>query len=348
MLRDAVHTTVLVLLLVGVAAAGEITGTLSPASRVESVAAVDRVEKKSRPADYDPETGTYRLRNLPAGTYDLVLETKAGRIEGVDLRVDATAPKTKPLRLEPAELDRGEIRTLAAWLVKLRKERRNDAPEFDAILANVRGTRMKAVYLVRVKPGGERVSFDVPLEQDELPQASDLLLGLISLVRVRDQLPRDFDLMIEMDKTGPKDILVIGVSPELTAEDRKWLVDWVDGIRGFENKRRVLDLDGTGEHARVLVEKVRDKPTSLAVKEPTAFWRIEVFDFEKRYGGWSKVENRFTVIVREQVSIRRFRTYRWMFEKRLGGIRVEADAVTTVPPYEVPETLDPACSRLPY
>ena len=348
MMRDAVKATVFVLLCVGMAPAGEITGTLTPATRVTSVSAVDRDTKKSFTASYDSRSGRYRLRNLPRGTYDVILETKAGRIEGANLRVDRMAPKTKPMRLKPAELDRGEVRAITAYLLKLRTERRKDTPDFDALFANVRAKKMKKVTLVKRNPGGDLTPFDVPLEKDELPQVSDFLLGLISLARVRDQLPRDFDLMIELDKGEAKRILVIPAPPELTGKDRKWLIDWVDGIKGFENKRRVLDLDGTGMHARVLVEKIRDKPTSLAVKEPTAFWRIEIFDFKKYYGGWSKVENRFTVLVRQKVAIRKFRTYRWMFEKRLGGIRVDADSVVTVPGYEVPEKFDPARSRLPY
>jgi hypothetical protein len=87
-------------------------------------------------------------------------------------------------------------------------------------------------------------------------------------------------------------------------------------------------------------------PTTLPVKEPTAFWRIEIFDFNKYYGGWTK--DKATVVVHEQVTIREFRTYRWMFEKRLGGIAVAADGTTTVPTYEVPEKLDPAKGRVPY
>jgi hypothetical protein len=96
----------------------------------------------------------------------------------------------------------------------------------------------------------------------------------------------------------------------------------------------------------VLVEKVRDTPTTLPVKEPTAFWRIEIFDFRKYYGGWSK--DRETCIVRRQAPIREFRTWEWVFDKRLGGVVVTAGGETAVQEYEVPEKLDGARGRTPY
>jgi len=347
MTRHAVSMLAAMLLGTAVTLAGEISGVLRPADRVSAVTAVDRATKKTFTAAYDRTTGKYHFRNLPNATYDLVLETTAGRIEGVDLTVDQVAPTAKPTKLTPAELDKGEIEGIAAYLLKICKDRKQVTPAFDAILASVRETKMKAVHLVKGKPGGEAlVPFAVPLKKDEVPQVSDYLLGLITLARVRDALPRDFDLLLETPGGKASMVYVIPVAPELTAADRKWLIDWVNNLKIFENKKRVLDLDGTGERARVLVEKIRDRKTSLPVKEPTAFWRIEIFDFKKYYGGWNK--EKYTVIVRQRVAVRTFRTYRWMFDKRLGGIRVSATGVVTVPDYEVPETLDPARGRVPF
>ena len=342
-----VLTALVLALLAPAATAGEITGVLKPADRVKSVRAVDRATKRTFTARYDRANGKYRFRNLPKGTYDLVLETTAGRIEGVNLKVEMDAPKAKPMRLKPAELDRGEIESIAAYLLKTTKERKKDVLAFDAVLARVRETKMKTVALVKGKAGDPELSgVEVPLKSDEVPQVGDLVLGLISLARVRDQLPRDFDLFLETPGGKAGMIVVIPVPPELTAAECKWLIDWVDHLKIFENRKRVLDVDGTGERARVLVEKIRDKPTSLPVKEPTAFWRIEIFDFRKYYGGWSK--EKYTVIVRQKVPIRTFRTYRWMFEKRLGGIDVNAVGVTPVATYEVPEKLDAARGRVPF
>ncbi|KPJ57747.1 MAG: hypothetical protein AMS16_00840 [Planctomycetes bacterium DG_58] len=338
------------LLLAACARAGEIAGTLKPADRVLSARAIDRETKKTFAADVDRQSGKYHFKNLPRGTYDIILETSVGRIEGVNLKVDQAGPKRQSMTLEPSELDKGEITTIAGFLAGLVKDRAGKTPTVEWLCARVRQTKMREVYLGkdRFDPDGSEASVKVPLKDDERPQVSDMLLGLISLVRVRDQLPRDFDLVIVVDVQKHKvgEIRIVPVPPELTEKDRKWLIDWVDKLKIFENKKRVLDLDGTGDRARVLVEKLRDRPTTLPAKEPTAFWRVEIFHFQKYYGGWNK--EKYTVIVRQRVPIRKLRTYRWMFEKRLGGIRVAADAVTDVTEYEVPSKLDPARGRVPY
>jgi hypothetical protein len=331
------------------ATAAEITGTLSPPERVTSVSVVDRGAKKTFDATYDRTTGKYRFADLPAGVYDLILETTVGRIEGVDLKVEETEPVAKRLSVTPADLDRDEIAGVADLLVKLYTERKGEKPPGtpDALVACIRENVVTAVSLVKGKPlTNGALTLQVPLRDKESAQIGDVLLGLISLAKVRDQFPRDFNLVVEFAKGGPGEISVLPVAPGMTEKDREWLVHWVNQLKIFENKKRVLDLDGTGDRARVLVEKLRDEPTTLPTQEPTAFWRIEILDFKKYYGGWSP--GKFTVVVREQVPIRKFRTYRWMFEKRLGGVRATEGGVAVVPDYEVPETLDPARGRAPY
>jgi hypothetical protein len=345
--RSTVILLLAALLLAGSAGAAEITGTLKPPDRVTAVSAVDRGTKKTFDATYDRATGKYRFANLPAGAYDLLLETTAGRIEGVDLKVEETAPLAKPLSVTPSDLDRDEIAGVVDLLTKLTTERKGEKPQADALVACIREGALTVVSLVKGKPltTGARM-FQVPLRDKEPAQVGDTLLGLVSLAKVRDQLPRDFDLVVDFAQGGPGEISVLPVAPGLTDKDRQWLVNWVDQLKIFENKKRVLDLDGTGDRARVLVQKVRDEPTTLPTKEPTAFWRVEIQDFRKYYGGWSPEKS--TVVVREQVPIRKFRTYKWMFEKALGGIRAAEGAVSVVPDYSVPETLDPARALMPY
>jgi len=346
--RGAMVVSAAILLLAAGAGAAEITGTLRPPERIVSVSAVDRDAKKTFHANYDRATGKYRLLNLPAGTYDIILETAVGRIEGVNLAVEETEPVAKRITVTPADLDRDEITGVMDLLTKLYAERKGEKQQVDGLMACIRESAMTAVSLAKGKlltSGG--ITFPVPLRDKEPAQIGDTLLGLVSLAKVRDRLPRDFDLLIEFAEGEPGEIHVLPVAPEMTEKDRQWLVDWVNHLRIFENKKRVLDLGGTGDRARVLVEKLRDEPTTLPTQEPTAFWRIEILDFRKYYGGWSS-EKDYTVVVREQVPIRKFRTYRWMFEKRLGGVRVAADGVSAVPDYEVPDKLDPARGRVPF
>jgi hypothetical protein len=218
------------------------------------------------------------------------------------------------------------------------------------MLARFRQGKMVSAGLLKGKlDEAPPEALDVPLRGDEPTQVGDVLLGLVALAKVRGQLPPDYDLVLDLPEGKPGDLRVVPVAPDLTAKDREWLIDWVSHIETFENKVRVLDVDGTGERARVLVDKVRDKQEGLTlpVSEPTAFWRVEIFEFTKYYGGWTKEKN-VVVIFREQTPIRKFRTYRWMFEKRLGGIRVAAQGVTKAPDYEAPDKLDPARGRTPY
>jgi hypothetical protein len=341
------------------AAAGELVGTVRPADRVTAVSAAERDTEKKVKGEYDAATGAYTFKNLPAGTYDVILETKVGRIEGVNLGVESRLVGTlKPMTLKPGELDRDEIETLLTYLSKLYADRKKTPARADGVYAEFREGALSKVSLCRT--GGDvatsgteagaskRTLLEVPLEADERPQVSDMLLGLTSLAKVRDALPRDFNFAVSVVKGKAGDIELTPVPPVLTEQDRKWLIDWVNGLKLFENRKRVLDMDGTGDHARVLVEKLRDQQEglSLPVDEPTAFWRIERFEFVKRYGGWEK--EKFTVVVREKVAIRVFRTYRWMFEKKLGGFRVAAEGRTTVPEYAVPDKLDPERGRVPF
>ncbi len=323
--------------------AGEISGKLTPPERVKSVSALDRGAKMTYPATFDPKTGEYRAQNLPAGTYDLLLETTAGKIEGANLKVRDEESKPAPQSLKPSELDREELAKIGLWLAGLYAERSKDREKArpESFIVHMREARVSSAAIVA---GGK--TLDVPLKEDEPATLADELIGLTVLVRERNKLPPDFDLSAGLAEDAP--ITVTSVPPELTEKDRAWILDWVARLYTFENKNRVLDMDGNGQHARVLVEAVRDKQEGLTldVKEPTAFWRVEIYELNKHYGGWSK--DKTTVLFREQVPLRVFRTYRWTWDKRLGGIVVSAEGTTTVAPCEVPEKLDPAKGRTPY
>ena len=116
------------------------------------------------------------------------------------------------------------------------------------------------------------------------------------------------------------------------------------GNKMFEDQGRQLAISGHGTEARVLVEKIRDRPTSLSSTEPLVFWRVEVWPFHYQYGGW--IKGKYEVVVRRKLTRAQFMKLRWMFEPALGGVRVKAGERTELR-YEVPESLDPAMSRVP-
>lgn len=81
----------------GQAGSGRLEGKISPPEKVKRVVVLDRevrvgltsrtVPLKEYPAEFDPQTGAYRVANLPKGTYDLFLELTDGtKVEGCDFR----------------------------------------------------------------------------------------------------------------------------------------------------------------------------------------------------------------------------------------------------------------------
>ena len=68
---------------------GTIKGTITPPERVVGVQAVDRKNKNAHTheAKFDAKTGKFTVAGLPPGrTYDLIVLTPAGEIQGVDMQ----------------------------------------------------------------------------------------------------------------------------------------------------------------------------------------------------------------------------------------------------------------------
>ena len=112
----------------------------------------------------------------------------------------------------------------------------------------------------------------------------------------------------------------------------------------FENHGRLLAIDSHAREARVLVEKIRDQRTSLGSPKPILFWRVEIWPFHYKYGGW--VKGKYETIVRRNIKVADFANVTWTAEPALGGIVVKAGERTELR-YKLPERLDAALSRLP-
>jgi hypothetical protein len=68
---------------------GAITGTLTPPRGVTAVRAIDRSGEMDKvyKGKVDRKTGKFTIPNLPPGTYDVVVDAGAARLEGVNLKV---------------------------------------------------------------------------------------------------------------------------------------------------------------------------------------------------------------------------------------------------------------------
>jgi len=110
-MRTALSFLLLVFLCLAACSAGSIEGKIEPPARVKAVWAIHRppreiftVENTRFPGRFDPKTGNYTVPDLAPGTYDLEIETDAGPIEGVDLRLRKEKPPLYDLNLTTRNL----------------------------------------------------------------------------------------------------------------------------------------------------------------------------------------------------------------------------------------------------
>lgn len=170
-----------------------------------------------------------------------------------------------------------------------------------------------------VAEGLPRGYYDLMIETPE---------GRIDGVNLRD-IPDPLDLAPARPPAGP-----------ITGKDVQWINDFVLKMRMFENRKRVLYVNGDAGRAKALVEKIRDEPTTLPSAAPQVFWRMEVWEFRKQYGGW--VRTKWMVLYRDRLAAAEFRARNWMFEPDLGGLPAQPAYVTDIGDYAMPARFDPA------
>ena len=127
-------------------------------------------------------------------------------------------------------------------------------------------------------------------------------------------------------------------------ETRDWIVKHIAKSQHYENKVAPLFLAGDEKQVRILVQLVRDKPTSYDgdFGAPVATVRHEVWQYTNNYGGWVK-DRRTEVLDRILMARSEFQRWTWVWEPRLGGIEVGTKPVTVS--YELPEKFDPQRQR---
>jgi hypothetical protein len=108
----------------------------------------------------------------------------------------------------------------------------------------------------------------------------------------------------------------------------------------YENRVEPLSMGGSpGEKkvVRVLVQLIRDKPTSYTPGAGTV--RHEIWQYTWNYGAWVK-DRRTRVLDRHLLQVSELRQWTWLWEPKLGGIGVKKTPVTVR--YEVPKDPEPA------
>lgn len=114
-------------------------------------------------------------------------------------------------------------------------------------------------------------------------------------------------------------------------ESRDYIVDHIKNSRHFENKVEPLYLGGDEKAVRILVQLIRDQPTSYEPGAGTI--RHEVWQYSWQYGGWAK-EKRTKVLDRVLLQVGELRQWTWLWDPKLGGLAV--DAAPVVVKYAMP------------
>ncbi len=127
-------------------------------------------------------------------------------------------------------------------------------------------------------------------------------------------------------------------------EIRETIVKHIAKSRHYENKVSPLYLAGNDKQVRILVQLVRDQPTSFDSDfgAPVATVRHEIWQYTNNYGGWVK-DRRTEVLDRVLMAKSEFHRWTWVWEPKLGGIEVGKKAASVS--YELPRRFDPKTAR---
>jgi len=142
----------------------------------------------------------------------------------------------------------------------------------------------------------------------------------------------EFDAFLAADAKEPEE------------EIRETITKHIARSRHYENKVSPLYLAGNDKQVRILIQLVRDQPTSFDgdFGAPVATVRHEIWQYTNNYGGWVK-DRRTEVLDRVIMAKSEFRRWTWVWEPKLGGIAVGKKAASLS--YELPRRLDPKTAR---
>jgi hypothetical protein len=129
------------------------------------------------------------------------------------------------------------------------------------------------------------------------------------------------------------------LAPDAAAEDdaRDFIVGDIKKSRHYENKVEPLYLAGDKKTVRILVQLLRDKPTSYEAESPgAATMRHEIWQYAWNYGGWQK-EKRTKVLDRVLLHRDELRKWTWLWDPKLGGLEMKEKPVEVK--YEIPKPL---------
>jgi len=128
-------------------------------------------------------------------------------------------------------------------------------------------------------------------------------------------------------------------SAKVPEEARDVILKDIVASQHYENKVTPLYLGGNEKQVRVLMQLVRDQPTSYDGEYgvPVATARHEVWQYTYRRGTWNK-DKRTKILDRILIAKSEFQRWTWVWEPALGGIEVGEKIVEVT--YELPRRFD--------
>jgi len=152
--------------------------------------------------------------------------------------------------------------------------------------------------------------------------------------------------LLAMANQRRKDLaLPIETHASFTRTDTQHITEYVRRMKGFADFRRIIYIHGHGRRATVLVELIRDRRFHSR-KDGELIWRMELWYFERRRGGWTRLDNVERVIERRRLSAE---DWRKLHIEYLPELTVHVDAAGASKPvhFRVPEKADPTRGRVP-
>ena len=180
-------------------------------------------------------------------------------------------------------------------------------------------------------PYRDSVSTSVPATFSNLKNGTyDLIIFLKDGTRLEGFHIPPFD---ELDEVGD---VKFSEPPPQEVQDQ--IVKLIKNSQYYENKVTPLFLRGQDEHVRVLMQLLRDQPTSFDTEygAPVATVRYELWQFTNRFGTWSR-DRKSKVLHRVLESKDKLTKRRWLWSSELGGFTITNESPQQKMMYHLPE-----------
>ena len=138
----------------------------------------------------------------------------------------------------------------------------------------------------------------------------------------------------------------LGMPPEEShafgQQDVQAMLDYVNKLDDFLDIRRPLYIQGHGLRATMLIELMRTR--EFYSSGGGLIWRVELWYFEYRHGGWERLANQERVLRRERIEPAGWRKISVEYRPEL-SVPVARDGTSKPVDFNIPDKPDPARGR---